>query len=134
VWIGDWEGFYPLSNPWYWLEFVGSIAPMGWMIAEGFVQYSKARQRRRLGLCAPLVCNRFLLWGLAGMLWLLLELSLIAENAVYELTQRWSDSLDLLTGSLEVAPVALVWLAFFPPDRYRRRIEGTAGPLTAAEG
>lgn len=134
VWIGDWEGIYPLSNPWYWLEFVGSIAPMGWMTAEGFVQYTKARQRRRLGLCAPLVCHRFLLWGLVGMLWLLLELSLIAESAVYEVTLRWSDSLALLASSLEVAPVALVWLAFFPPARYRRWIEGTAAPLTAAEG
>jgi len=134
VWIGDWEGIYLLSNPWYWLECVGSIVPMGWMTAEGFIQYAKARQRRRLGLCAPLVCNRFLLWGLAGMLWLLLELSYIAQNVEYELTQHWSGSLDLLTGSLDVVPVALVWLAFFPPARYRRWVEGTATPVTAAEG
>ncbi len=134
VWIGDWEGIYPLSNPWYWLECVGSIARMGWRVAVGFIQYTKARQRRRLGLCAPLVCNRFLLWGLVGMLWLLLELSLIAENAVYEVTLRWSDSLALLVGSLEVAPVALVWLAFFPPAVYRHWIEGTAATAVAAEG
>jgi hypothetical protein len=134
VWVGDWEGIYPLSNPWYGLECVGSIAPMGWMIAEGFVQYTKARQRRRLGLCAPLVCNRFLLWGLVGILWLLLELSLIAQNVEYELTQHWSGSLDLLTASLDVVPVALVWLVFFPPARYRRWVEGTAAPLMAAEG
>jgi hypothetical protein len=64
----------------------------------------------------------------------LLELSYIAQNVVYELTLRWSGSLDLLTSSLDVAPIALVWLAFFPPACYRRWIESAAAPLTAAEG
>jgi len=62
-WIGDWEGTNPLANPWYWLEFFGSFAPSIWMGAEGFAQYFKKRKQLKLGLCEPMVCNRFLLIG-----------------------------------------------------------------------
>ena len=105
VWVGDWGGEYPLSHPWWWFIRVGSAAPYVWMGTEGFAQYVRARKRRHLGLCAPQVCNRFLLWGLAGALWVILELVNGAEYIVYESTGQWSDSLSLLSGSLEAIQI-----------------------------
>jgi hypothetical protein len=133
VWVGDWGGEYPLSHPWWWVTRVGSAAPYVWMGAEGFAQYVKARRRRQLGLCAPQVCNRFLLWGLAGALWVILELVNGAEYIVYESTGQWSDSLSLLSGSLEAIPSGMIWLVFFPPTFYRNWINKPATVVDAAE-
>ena len=36
---------------------------------EGFIEYPKAKQRALLGHCDPLVSNRFLLWGIVGIVW-----------------------------------------------------------------
>jgi hypothetical protein len=124
VWVGDWGGEYPLSNPWWWVARVGTAAPYAWMGAEGFAQYVKARRRRRLGLCAPRVCNRYLLWGLAGSLWLVLELAEGAQYIVFESTGQWSASLDVLAGFLEAIPSGIIWLVFFPPAFYRRWLNG----------
>jgi hypothetical protein len=126
AWVGDWEGVYPLSNRWYWLEWVGRVAPMVWMGTEGFVHYHKARSRRRLGLCDPLVCNRFLLWGLTGALWVVLELVIVFQNIDYELTQRWTPSLDFAVNLLEILPVVVIWFVFFPPVGYRDWIANRA--------
>ena len=133
VWVGDWDGEYPLSNPWWWVTHVGSAAPYAWMAAEGLAQYVKARRRRQLGLCAPQLCNRYLLWGLAGALWVVLELVSGAEYIVYESTGQWSDSLSLLSGSLEAIPGGIIWLVFFPPTFYRNWIYRIATVADAAE-
>jgi len=122
---GHWEAEYPLSNPWYWPEFLGVVIPMAWMGTEGLYQYRKTRRRQRLDLCEPSVCHRFLLWGLAGSLWLLLELLVVFQEIDYDLTGQWSTAPDLLAGVLEIVPIVLVWLAFFPPAFYRNWIEGT---------
>jgi hypothetical protein len=126
VWVGDWEGVRPLSNPWYWPERLANTVPTAWMAIEGFIHYAKARPRRRLGLCDPLVCNRFLLWGLAGALWVVLELTILPQEIGYEVKREFSAALGILSGFLEVAPVVLVWLAFFPPAFYRNWIAGCA--------
>ncbi len=126
VWVGDWEGVRPLSNPWYWPERLANTAPALWMAVEGFLHYAKTRPRRRLGLCDPLVCNRFLLWGISGALWVILELVILPQEVGYEATREFSAVLGMLSGSLEVAPVALLWLTFFPPAFYRSWIARSA--------
>jgi len=123
LWMGDWTGGDPLSNPWYWPKWACGTAPLVWMGFEGFSHYARARQRRRLGLCEPLDCNRYLLWGLAGVLWALLEFVVIGQDIVYQQTGSWSGSVGLAVCWLEVGPVALIWLVFFPPTRYRRWID-----------
>jgi hypothetical protein len=128
--VGDPGLERPLSNPWWWVTRVGSLVALGWMGAEAFAEYRKARQRRRLGLCAPLVCNRYLLWGLASAFWVILEFADIADYLVYEHTGQWADAMWLIMGWLEVIPGVLIGLAFFPPAVYRRWIEGD-GPSTA---
>jgi hypothetical protein len=125
-WMGDWGGMYPLSNPWYWLERVGGTAPFIWIGMEGLAQYRKARKRQRLGLCDALACNRFLLWGVVGMLWAIFELVVVPQDIVYESTGQWSDSLGMFLGWLEIAPVAMIWLVFLPPTFYRNWINNRA--------
>jgi hypothetical protein len=126
VWVGDWGGEAPLSNPWWWVARVGTALPLCWMGVEGVTQYVKARQRRRLDLCAPLVCNRYLLWGLAGGLWAILEFIDVAQYIAYERTGHWSHSLIALVSWYEFVPGLLIGLVFFPPAFYQRWITGTA--------
>jgi len=130
--MGDWEGTNPLANPWYWLEFFGSVAPSTWMGAEGFAQYFKTRRRLKLGLCEPMACNRFLLWGIAGALWVILEAVVTANDLVYAHTGQWSELLGVGMAFFEVVPIAIVWFVFFPPEFYCRWIEG--GRSKGAEG
>jgi len=130
--MGDWEGINPLANPWYWLEFFGSVAPSIWMGAEGFAQYFKTRRQLKLGLCAPMACNRFLLWGIAGSVWVVLEVVVSASDLVYAFNGYWSELLGLGTALFEILPIAIVWFVFFPPAFYRRWVEG--GGSARAEG
>ena len=129
AWIGDWEGINPLANPWYWLEYFGSFAPTVWMGAEGFAQYFKARRRLKLGLIEPLDCNRFLLWGIAGTLWMILEGILTAYDFLYALTGQWSLLMDFGVAAFEAVPVAIIWFIFFPPEFYCRWVEGGGKPV-----
>ena len=132
AWIGDWEGINPLANPWYWLEYFGSFAPTVWMSVEGFAQYFKMRKRLKLGLCEPIACNRFLLWGITGALWMILETILTANDFVNALTGQWSYLLEFFVAVFEAVPVALIWFVFFPPAFYCRWVEG--GGSTETEG
>jgi hypothetical protein len=133
VWVGEWEGNYPLSNPWFWLEVSGDAATMIWIAIEGLQNYRKARQRLRLGLCEPLVCNRYLLWGLSGAIWILYDLALIAQYIDFELTQLWSPTLDILVSFLGASAVAVIWFVFFPPTFYRNWIDNFAAVADVAE-
>jgi hypothetical protein len=85
-----------------------------------------------VGLCEPLVCNRFLLWGVSGAQWVTLELVILPQEIGYEVTREFSTSLGVLSASLEVVPAALIWLTFFPPACYRSWIAG--GAVAAEEG
>jgi hypothetical protein len=129
--MGDWGGINPLANPWYWLEFFGGVAPSTWMAAEGFAQYFKTRRRLKLGLCEPLACNRFLLWGISGSLWAILEVVVSASHFVYAFTGYWSELLGIGTALFDVAPIAIIWFVFFPPAFYCRWVEGGGKPADA---
>jgi hypothetical protein len=122
--VGDWEGTNPLANPWYWLEFVGGVAPSAWMAAEGFAQYFKAHRRLKLGLCKPMACNRFLLWGIAGSLWVILEVVVSLNDLAYAFMGSWPELLGFGITLFEILPIAIFWFVFFPPAFYCRWVEG----------
>jgi hypothetical protein len=124
AYMSDWEGTNALANPWYWMECFGSFAPITWMGAEGFAKYFKARLQLKLGLCEPMACNRYLLWGIAGLLWVILEATVTVSDLVYARTGQWSESLGLGIALLEVVPMLIVSLVFFPPVFYCRWVEG----------
>jgi hypothetical protein len=130
---GDWEGF-SISSGWFWLEWVGYTLPFGWAGSETFAQYSLARRRVRLGLCDPLVCNRYLLWALFGTLQVGLSLVVLPQYAEYETTNQFTAMWDALYGTIEVFSLVMIWLVFFPPNSYQRWINGNAPVEMAEEG
>jgi putative Ca2+/H+ antiporter (TMEM165/GDT1 family) len=131
--VGDWEALLPLSNPWWWLEVVAFQITVIWMGVEGFHHYRMARQRMRLGLCEPLICNRYLLWGLTGLTWTIYQSAMIAQQIEYERTQVWSTSMDTAVAVLEFGALAMISLVFFPPGFYRRWINRATPEAKAAK-
>ena len=128
---GDWEGF-SISSGWFWLEWVGYTLPFVWAGSETFAQYSRARRRKQLGLCDPLVCNRYLLWALFGTLQVCLSLVLLPQYATYEATNQFTAAWDALYGAIEIVSIVLIWLVFFSPAFYRRWINRNS-PVAKAE-
>jgi hypothetical protein len=126
AWVGDWDQVDPIANFGYWPQIVGALAPSVWMGVEGLARYASARKRRKIGLCTPLTCHHFLLWGLAGALWASLEFVIVAQDFIYLSAGDWSNTLGIVNGLLEIVPIGMVWLVFFPPAAYRRWIEGAA--------
>jgi putative Ca2+/H+ antiporter (TMEM165/GDT1 family) len=133
VWVGDWEALQPLSNPWWWLETGAFSITVVWMGLEGLHHYRMARQRVRLGLCDPLTCNRYLLWGLSGVIWTIYQFVMIAQAIEYDRTQVWSASMDTAIGVIELVVIALISLVFFPPGFYQRWINRTTSAPDAAD-
>jgi hypothetical protein len=124
AWVGDWEQVEPLTNPGYWPQMVGALAPAAWMAVEGLSHYVSARKRRKIGLCTPLSCHHYLLWGMAGALWWILEVVVIVQDYIYLSAGEWSGALGIVNGVLEIVPLAMIWLVFFAPAGYRSWIEG----------
>lgn len=122
---GDWEGF-SISNPLFWLEWIGYTFPFGWAGFEALIQHRQARRRMRLDLCTPIVCNRFLLWGVFGTSSLLLSFIYPAQYADYERGGVFTSTWDALAGAGEIWAIALIWLVFFPPALYQRWVNGDA--------
>ncbi len=129
--VGDWEGVYPLSNPWFWVEWTGMSLPFAWVAVEGLLEYAQARRRAALGLCAPLVFNRYLLWGLVGLLLISSNVAMIPQYIEYERDAQFSGTMDALLGGCEFLTIGIIWLAFFPPAWYRRWIESGSKPASA---
>jgi hypothetical protein len=126
IWVGDPEGLEPLTNVWWWFEWIGEIAPAIWIGAEGFHHYGTTRPRVRLGLCEPIVGHRYLLWGIAGGFWTLLDFVVVGQFVEFWATQSWSAALDSLVGFCEIAALAMIWLAYFAPAAYQRKINASA--------
>jgi hypothetical protein len=122
VWVGDYGGDYPLSNPWWWLEWVGSVIPMVWISMEASVYYRKIRQHRWLGEGDALLSNRMGLWCMVGVCWVVVECVSATQYIIYELTLRWLIPLSITLAVLELSGVAMIWLVFYPPAVYRRWI------------
>lgn len=125
IFRGDWEGFSP-GSPWFWVEWLGYTYPFAWAGTEAFLQYSQARRRVKLGLCDPIVCNRFLLWALFGALQVCAYLVLFPQYAIYESENSLSAAFDITYGGLLIGSIVMVWLVFFSPSLYKRWINRSA--------
>ena len=130
---GDLEGF-SISIGWFWLEWVGYTIPFGWAGIEAFAQYRQARRRMQLGLCDRLVCNRYLLWALFGVMQVSLGLVILPQYSEYETTNQFTATWDAIYGAIGIVSLAMIWLVFFPPAFYQRWINGTAPAANKAEG
>jgi hypothetical protein len=117
--VGDWEGVYALSNPWFWPEWAGMTLPFIWFGIEGVFQYSGARRRSKLGLCDRMTCNRFMLWTLAGFFMIGSNVAVFLQYFEYEREAQFSGAMDALVGLFEIFTIGVIWLVFFPPNFYR---------------
>ncbi len=124
--VGDWEGVHPISKPWWWVDWAAGFVAMSWVGVEGFIHYLNARPRVRLGLCDPLVCNRYLLWGITGISWTAVWGILALEYVEFEAQQVWSIEMERVAGALDITGIALVLIICFPPRFYQRWIAGAS--------
>jgi hypothetical protein len=132
VWSGDLEGF-SIGSPWFWAEWAGITIPFAWAGVEALVHHRRARRRLRLGLCDPLVCNRYLLWGFFGAMQVLVCVAVIPSYATYEQEGAFAATWDTLISAGEILSLAMIWLIFFSPAFYRRWIDRNAA-VAKAEG
>jgi len=117
-------------NASYLLMYAGYIVPCYWMCCEGAISHAAAKKRVRIGLCDPIVSNRYLLFAGFGFCQIV--------GGIVELVWAYGNSgpgtapplMDGLLGAAEIASVATLWLAFFPPRVYRRWIDERAAFLS----
>jgi len=114
--FGGWS--FSLDDPWFLTQWVGYTTPCAWMCCEALLSQRGAQKRVRIGLCAPSVANRYLLLALFGgfqTLACLADLSYASDISSGQAVTLFSDA---LVGGSEIASVAMLWLAFFPPPFY----------------
>jgi hypothetical protein len=124
----------PMQGAWLPAGLTARGAAPAWMALECFRFHKKLRLRLSVGLAHPLVVNRVLLWGLAIGASALGFVTSVLHRLAYGTGLRahvWALSLVsiLATGS-----AVCLWLAFFPPARYRRWVERDYRPNTEVTG
>lgn len=117
------------SGIWFWLEFAAQAALIAWSASEPLRYWRKMRRRERLGLAGPLVTSRFLLWGSA----LLCGLAASTMGPViHSLPPAFDAPLKGLASCFGLAATACMWLTFFTPDWFVRRVRRRAAPAAGS--
>jgi hypothetical protein len=129
------EGFATGYSPrawrgtgWHVLRSGVQIGCLLWGASEALVYWGKMRRRVRLGIADPLLANRFLLWGIgAGAAGVGSAISVVFQVATGKpsLEQAWVTMSSSLHG---LVSASALWLAFVPPQAYRRWVRGSATP------
>ena len=105
-----------LDDPGYLIEWIGYTIPCIWICCEGFASHAAAQKRVRMGLCDAIVANRYLLFAYFGFF----QTAACAADLLWAHgNSTGAASTALATGLLsvtEIASVAALWLAFFPPS------------------
>ena len=73
--------------------------------------YSRSRRQVTIGLCDPLVSNRFLLIGAYGALAFITYTVFLWMYIEYERHGVWSDPLSLATGIVEISSPVALWIS-----------------------
>lgn len=123
---GDWDGS-GLDGVGFWLEWIGQLIPCVWVCAEGALHYTSSERRRVLGLSNRTTSHRFLLWGVFGAAQIGASVSILPLYIAYERDGYISASMDAMLGGFELLSIAVVWMVFYPPARYRRWLERGSG-------
>ncbi len=137
------EGFEVrvVNGPAYWVHFVARVACWVWVAGESLAYWTKQRRRLALGLADPVVANRFLLWGIWGLVVALLAFSDplarfwyyaaagTATRWIPELGRPIIDATIPIACGLNAAALVLMVLTFFPPTTYRRWLLTRHTPL-----
>jgi hypothetical protein len=105
-------------DTWFMVQWVGYTVPCAWMCWEALLARPGAQKRVRLGLCEPIVANRYLLLALFGGFQFIACLADLSFAADISGSQAVSLISDALLGGSEIAGVTVLWLAFIPPLFY----------------
>jgi hypothetical protein len=127
----DGREVYSFDNPWFLVQWLGYTVPCVWMCWEATLSRKGAQKRVRIGLCPPTVANRYLLLAAFGgfqTVACLADLSFAADVGANRGISLFSDA---LLGGAEIASVAVLWLAFFPPPFYTEWVTRRAATPTA---
>lgn len=118
--------FSATVDPIFYAEQVLRVASYAWGSYEAFRFYGIMRRRAQYGMGDSMVENRFMLWGMATTLALFILIMMCITFKLTPLSEIGAWTLTI--GAILTVPTAfLVWLAFFPPDWYRRRVERILG-------
>jgi hypothetical protein len=113
------------AAPWYWLELAARLGSPCWLGLEAGRYYLRMKRRMRLGLADPVVTDRFLLWTFAAFFSFLILTTSISPVLLGRTHPVAMAALVVYSFS-GAATAACYWLAFFPPEAYRRRVRARA--------
>lgn len=136
------EGFEVrvVNGPAYWVHFLARVACWAWVAGESLAYWTKQRRRLALGLADPVVTNRFLLWGVWGIVIALLAfsdpvarfwyytVSGTATQWVPEVGRPIIEATIPIACGLNAAALVLMLLTFFPTAAYRRWLRDRPAP------
>jgi hypothetical protein len=114
-----------VARGWLGFAMVGYSACFLWTAVEGLVHYRMALRRLAIGLADPVVANRFLLWGLFGLMATGINVASAAGN-VLGIDPSRSPLVLVPMGVLGAIASVAMYLAFFPPAWYLARVRGGA--------
>jgi hypothetical protein len=112
------------SGAGYWLLYAAYTSVGLWVLVEPLRFWRTMRKRQRLGLAEPRVVDRFLLWGVGSAA--RFAMLLVGAVAMTQVTGAASDVAALAplsflgSASFGLVVAGAYWLAFFPPQAYRR--------------
>ena len=104
-----------------WIAFAARGLSFVWCAYESLRYYGLTRRQARLGLCDRLVSNRILLWGLASLVGCI-SYADFALVYVFQDGNVSSPTTLAINAVIGIATAVFLWLAFFPPAAYRRRL------------
>jgi len=109
--------FPPVQQLWYWPGAMSRLSCFIWMTVAA-LRYARLLSKRvPLGLADPIVANRVLLWGLAGLM--ALTAAVIACTAsFFDWWTTYAPESFLATIAWGFVGAVFGWLAFWPPKGY----------------
>jgi hypothetical protein len=112
------------------VDFVSALG-FGWAAIESLTYAAALRRRVALGLADPLVANRLLLWGLAGISTVVINF-VNGLAAARGLNMLADPATLIVTGVLGIANALALGLAFAAPARYAAWVRSRSERAVAA--
>lgn len=115
---------YLVGRGWLAFGMAGYTVSFLWTAIEGLVHHKNARRRLALGLADPVVANRFLLWGVFGLMATGIN-GTSALGSVLGIDPSRAPLVLLPLGFLGAMASVAMYLAFFPPAWYLARVRAS---------